>query len=457
MPVRSLHISSGWLFAASLLAPTLLSSGTAQGQSKPFASSFLSSDGLDGFHQQGDRRLVPSIQLAQNQPPATQPPTTQPPATQPAPVPPVVNPNPPPQVVGGPFELMFAGMFETSSEPPRLSDSPDIFGDSHERLFGSEFMYDPNFPKERNVITGISTTGLSQRLRIAESNKALPVNRFFFHYNHFHNAVRFQRSSNATGQFRNALSLDSYVIGAERVFDDGYSSVEVRMPFTSGGDFSDSDFEIDNGNIGNLSVVLKRMVHESQSTIVAVGLGITVPTGSDIRGDLPQLATRFTIANEAVHIVPFIGFLSTLNDRLFVQGFAQVDVAANGNPINIISLDRNVANSGTFNEQTLFSLDAATGYWLLKDRVGHRLTGLAAVLELHYTTALQDTDSVSAGDGSLVLTNTLNRFDVVNLTMGMHAQINHLTDVRFGAVVPLRNSQSRFFDSELMVSVVRRY
>ncbi|MCH7988792.1 MAG: hypothetical protein IID46_06515, partial [Planctomycetes bacterium] len=85
------------------------------------------------------------------------------------------------------------------------------------------------------------------------------------------------------------------------------------------------------------------------------------------------------------------------------------------------------------------------------------LTGLAAVLELHYTTALQDTDSVSAGDGSLVLSNTINRFDVVNLTVGMHAQINRMTDVRIGGVIPLRNSQNRFFDSELMVSVVRRY
>lgn len=454
MPVHSQSISNRWLFAALVLALTLFHSGAVQGQSAPSASPVLSPSDLHRSLQQGDLHWVPSIQLAQNQPPATQP--TPIPPVQPAPIPPV-EVQPPPQFFGGPFGFLFAGTFETSEEPPQLAGTPDFFGDSFERLVGSNFMFDPEFPKKRNVVTGIPAVSMSQRLRIAESNKALPVNRVYFHYNHFHNAVRFQRSSNATGQFRNSFSLDSYVIGAERVFDDGYSSVEVRMPFTSGGDFSDSDFQINNGNIGNLSVILKRMIHESQSTIVAVGLGITVPTGSDVRGALPQMTTRFTIANEAVHLVPFIGFLSTLNDRLFVQGFAQVDVAANGNPIRIISADRNVANSGIFNEQTLFSLNAATGYWLLKDRVGHRLTGLAAILELHYTTALQDTDSVSAGDGSLVLSNTINRFDVVNLTLGMHAQINRMTDVRIGGVIPLRNSQNRFFDSELMVSVVRRY
>ena len=68
-------------------------------------------------------------------------------------------------------------------------------------------------------------------IRIAEDNKALPVNRVYFHYSHFHNAVRLQRTVMGTGQFRNSLSLDSYVIGVERVFDQGDSSVEVRMPF----------------------------------------------------------------------------------------------------------------------------------------------------------------------------------------------------------------------------------
>lgn len=456
MSERSRKLLSQWWKVTILsLSVTLLVAKAAQAQVNLVDDSLLTDSVLNGTVFQDEFSL--------NQPVPSQSPVAPPvsPQPTPTPVPEPQNDPPPPQIIGGPFGFLFAGAFAASEEPPQLARSPDFFGDSFLRAFGSDFSDNGTKPipdYDEVSVSGLPAAGVFQRLRISESNKALPVNRVFFHYNHFHNAVRLQRDRRIIGQRSNSFSVDNYVMGVERVFDDGYSSIEIRMPFTTdGNNYEDTDFQVKNGNVGNLSVILKRMIHETQSTIVAIGLGINTPTGSDMSGVMPQGPTRFAIDNEAVHFIPFIGFLNKRNDRLFVQGFAQVDVAANGNPIQIISNTPTVANEGVYNEQAMLSLDAAGGYWLLKDRQGHRLTGLAAVVELHYTTSLQDTDSVSANDGSIVFKNTLNRFDVINMTLGMHAQINQMTDVRLGGVVPLRNSQNRFFDSELMVSVVRRY
>ena len=86
------------------------------------------------------------------------------------------------------------------------------------------------------------------------------------------------------------------------------------------------------------------------------------------------------------------------------------------------------------------------------------MTGLASILELHYTTALQDADVLSATTGgtSFRFGNLRNRFDVVNLTVGLHAEMARRTTFRVAGVFPL-NTVDRPFDSEVQVSVNRRF
>ena len=353
--------------------------------------------------------------------------------------------SPPPTVpfFFGPFGFFTPGLFQTPDEPPQLASVPDAFGDFHGGINYSQ----------------LPVVGLFQRMNISESNKALPVNRVFFLYNHFHNATRIQRDSPGSGSNRTTRSTDSYVLGAERVFDDGFWSVEVRIPFTNELNVNDSALVLNGGNFGNVSITLKRLLHETQTMTVAAGLGILTPTGDDLDGATPLTGNRFEVKNEALHFVPFIGFLSAPSDRVFYQGFFQIDIASKGNPVRIENVDSSGNVSGSLNEQTLLSLDASAGYWLFRDSQCPRygLTGLAAILEFHYTTALQETDEVHSVAGMTIFGNPLNRFDVVNMTLGLNAQLGEMTDLRLGGVFPLRNSQNRFFDSEIQASLIHRY
>jgi hypothetical protein len=45
----------------------------------------------------------------------------------------------------------------------------------------------------------------------------------------------------------------------------------------------------------------------------------------------------------------------------------------------------------------------------------------------------------------------------LNLTSGLQAQLGPLTALRVGAVVPLRNTPDRVFDSEIQVSLNRKF
>jgi hypothetical protein len=56
-------------------------------------------------------------------------------------------------------------------------------------------------------------------------------------------------------------------------------------------------------------------------------------------------------------------------------------------------------------EQSLFQFDLGVGYWLYRNPEGHRLTGLAPTIELHYTTTLDNADLITPPqEGSAVVT-----------------------------------------------------
>jgi hypothetical protein len=86
------------------------------------------------------------------------------------------------------------------------------------------------------------------------------------------------------------------------------------------------------------------------------------------------------------------------------------------------------------------------------------------MVELHYTSTMQDADMLavfstpSALDPSLaILRNPANRFDILNLTTGLHFNVTQLSDLRVGVVVPLRPGGNRQFDSEIQVSFNRYF
>ena len=278
-----------------------------------------------------------------------------------------------------------------------------------------------------------------------EHARALPTDRVFFLYNHFHNALRLQTQNTSTTD-----NVDQFTFGFEKTSDDGQWSFELRMPFSGDADLSGENVTVDSNGVGNLVGTLKRIMYLDSTFVVAAGLAVVAPTGSD--ASVTFTNSRIDFENEAVHLLPYLAVQASPDENWFFHAFAQVDIAANENEVSLIDTTSTVSDS--LADQTLLYLDASAGYWWYQSTDDSGLTGLASVVELHYTTTLNDADSANLDGG--FIGNLDNRYDVLNLTAGVHSEWSGNTAIRFAVVVPLDRDE-RFFDSEMQVSIIRRY
>ena len=331
----------------------------------------------------------------------------------------------------------------------RLARVPNMFGDSPG--FGGQLIAVP--ARGQGNITGqfdLPMAAGAGRIKIAENNKALPVDRVYFTYNGFHNALSADPNLAAPGAHN--FNIHRYSLGLEKTFLEGTWSVDVRMPLAERYGFSQGPFQSTGGEVGNLAIVLKRLLWAGTNSAAAIGIGIDTPTGSDVAGSVDT--TDYLIHNDAVHLTPYFGILGSPNDFFFYHGFFQLDIPTNGNRLEVEGAD-----SGILTDQNALYLDFAIGSWLFRDPSRYYITGVAALAEFHYTTTLQDADHVTvrnAGD-RLTFGNTYNRLDVPNITVGIHTQVTELTDLRVSGVFPLDTGADRLFDSEIAVQVNRRY
>ena len=433
---------------------------------------------------------------AQEQPAELQPPTAEqaPAASRPTETP---SPRTPPAFDFEQFfrSSPFRGLFQTRTlaQTPtrrrsrsRLTTAPPVFGDllgpGTELNFAFPFfaVVNPMNPPvpigQQQLSAEIPIASGTSSVRIADNNKAVTLDRVYVLHNHFHGArdTRFQTAAQF-GPFplpesQRSSSIDRLTFGLEKTFADDDWSVELRMPFVNGfRETSDpfGNFSMESGSIGNLAVILKNQVYRNDDVAIAAGIGTSLPTGSDVEVEYPFLQTRMTIENRSVHLQPFLGLLTSPTDRWFVHAFAQLDLVANGNPVHVNSPMFNVSEKLT--EQNLLMLDLATGYWMFRhtaalDDGRHadvlprpratRLTGIAPIMELHYASTLQDADSFITPGG--LIGNATNRMDVLHLTLGLHAEFGLDTMIRIGTALPIRGRTDRLFDSELILSVIRR-
>jgi hypothetical protein len=374
--------------------------------------------------------------------------------------------------------VLSAGRGQTASvprsqrpSPNRLASAPEMFGDFF--MNGGDVNFLPNqmsfqLPPTYGSFT-VPGAGGSRRVKISENNKALPTDRLIFTYNHFQNALQFTHHnlSDPAASIQRTMPIDRYTIGIEKTFLDGLWSAEVRMPFASEFGFSTPDLTGESGNIGNLAVIIKHLLVEDNDFAVVIGMGIDIPTGNDFRfvDHSPIFLnppTRFVLHNDAVHLLPYMGAVYAPEEqRFFANGFVQVDLAANSNRVEAGPVDASPSLLGHFTEQNLLFVDLGTGYWIYEDDTGDALlSSLAAILEFHYTSALQDTDEIlgSINGRDIQYRNNFNRFDIVNITAGLHARIGEYTNLRVAGVFPLRSrDDQRFFDSEVQVQVNRQF
>jgi hypothetical protein len=324
-----------------------------------------------------------------------------------------------------------------------------MFGDSFAPAIGLSFS-SALIPVP--ATTDIPLAAGCRRVKIAENNKPLPQDRVYLLYNHFHNALIFDRLGAVAPR---DISVDQYTLGFEKTLFDNLWSVGLRMPFADEMSAASPDLSVAGGRVGNLAILLKRQVFQTDTAAAAIGLGIDLPTGSDVTGLTP--ATAYLLDNQAVHLLPYVGLIGTPDEIWFWEGFAQIDVPTNGHAIELSALGPGTL--GMFNEQSLMYLDLSLGCWLYRNPCARWMTGLASVVELHYTTTLQASDSVVGviPGGTLAIQNSANRQDVLNLTFGLHTEFARRTLLRVAGVVPVTSGDDRFFDSEIQVQLERRF
>lgn len=383
----------------------------------------------------------------------TAPATSAPPKTTPPPPPAPTNVPPPVSEQLRPFANNQQLAANNQRYIGRLARTPDMFGDSFiptnvqiQTLTGST-------TNGGKVTTDLPVAGGSRRFK-NEYARALPTDRVFGFYHYFGNALQTQsqRPGNSTDK-----SVNRFTLGLEKTFFEGNDSVEIRMPFTSQVSLATSELGYNADGIGDLVVSVKHLLYLDSDQALALGLAISTPTGSDLRVQRFNTAlapTTIDLSNEAVHLVPYLAYQATPDDSWFFNGYLQVDTPTNGNTVRIV----NGGNTETLKvtDQTLLYLDAAVGYWWWHDDDAEFLNGLASVFEVHYTTAMNKATSIESEDKTISFGSSANRFNVVNVTLGLNASLAHNTQLRAACVLPLRDGTNRFFDSEFTVGLIYR-
>ena len=326
----------------------------------------------------------------------------------------------------------------------RLARTPEMFGD----FFGPQIV----IVGEGGMLATQSPGPGGGVTKVADSNKATIGCRDYMFYNHFHNASAAELGSIFGPLDANRSHIDRFTFGFERPLGVSQWSAELRIPI-----FVDLDQSVGGvpaisaGEFGNVAAILKRELVATDVAVLSSGLGVSLPTGGDVHGDDGVAIWR--VRNDAVHLLPFIAVQRQF-ETFFLHGFVQMDIDVNG---NAASVDDGF-DSAVVNNQTLFFIDLGVGRWFYRNAEATRLRGVAGLFEIHYETALQDADVVTlSGIGAdVTIGNTTNRFDVVNLTAAIQADLGQRSSMRIGASAPVTQGDDRFFDAEVALQLIIR-
>ena len=346
--------------------------------------------------------------------------------------------------------------------PDFLGSAPTMLGDF---LTGGGIQLRYNPPTPRPLID-MTIGGGPGRVKIADNNKALPQDRVYFNYNYFNNAARVRPGVTIDSPAR-YLSFSRYTVGLEKAFFGDQHSLEVRVPFTDAYEVDVMDpgvtqFGVSASRVDNLTVIYKYLLDVGgmgDTGSAVTGIGINIPSGDDTEGSFAD--TTFEIQNETLHLMPYIGFLGA-EDATFFHMFIQLDVVPKGNPI-VVQNGGVGTRWGKFNEQHLLHIDASLGRWLFPDCCPPPpldLIEVAGIVELHYTSAFQSSDEVTGtidivdpDDTTLTFSNFANRFNIFNVTAGLHFQFGRRMNMSFAGALPLRGIPNRSYDAQVLAQV----
>lgn len=296
-------------------------------------------------------------------------------------------------------------------------------------------------PNTGEPIRPVPSPGVAtRRVKIAENFSPEVRDRAFFNYSFFNDA------------YGGLGDISRYILGFEKIVVDDLVSVELRLPlagtYASGQALEqrvNRDFEL-----GNAAVIVKGVLLRTDRLIWSGGLGVAVPLADDtvITSGGQKV---IEIKNESVHLLPFLGMLVRCTPKTAAQGYIQVDVATNGDPVFGDLLGGPLPKLGVFNDSTLLHLDLGLNHTFYQNRRARYVNGLIGNAEIHYTGTTQESDFITAN--GLTYTNLKRNFNVLNATFGTHLLFGDNLVVSPGMSIPLRDGLDEQFDYEALLQV----
>ncbi|TWT77267.1 hypothetical protein Pla123a_19240 [Posidoniimonas polymericola] len=289
-------------------------------------------------------------------------------------------------------------------------------------------------PRANPLNGGLQVFFQNHAYKAAENNTALPQDRVGFNFN----AMQDVYSGQSGGPVEN--DIYEYRLFGEKTLADGRLSVDLMVPFytTSVYDYDPLDLALNgpstDGSFGDLAFGFKWLVHESCASACSLGLRIEAPTGEEMvaRGALSSFYT--SLDDDVWHFTPYVANLWTPSDRTFIQSFLSYRLTS--------SSLQSSSGASSIREQSYFMGDISAGYWLFRNRCGRRLTGLATVLELHYTGAWDRETALNSGIAVDTSTNSIyGRTDRLSLTAGLSAFFGPRCSAGVAVAVPLRSKE----------------
>lgn len=278
------------------------------------------------------------------------------------------------------------------------------------------------------------------RVRIQDNNSPLPKDRVYFDYNYFHNVPL-----NVTG-----IDVNRFAPGFEKTFLNKMASIDVRIPMAQTLDSSilaDGVTDISNTEFGNLALISKFLLTSTETCAVAAGLGLSVPTADDMEVNLSNGTELIEVENDSTHLLPYIAALYTPEQsNCFVLTYLTLDFDSTGNDVLANVNGTGLEKVGVLQDQNLLTFSLAFGSWCYENYApGSMLKRIGWSLETHYTTTLNDSDTIVVDNFQIGTPGQ--DLDLVNEVVGGHVLIGK-TLFTGGYAVPL-TSADRVFDGEL--------
>jgi hypothetical protein len=307
-----------------------------------------------------------------------------------------------------------------------------------------------NYVVDSNIVLPGYAVGF---VKLTENQSPIPRDRVYMTYSYFSNANFYPTKAD----------VNRFMPGFEKTFFDGWSSVEIRTPFAAtlsngqtlapGGqgvsEYRDAQF-------GNMSVIFKTFIWEQQTWALTGGIQVMLPTANNtyLNGvnALNQPVQQVFVANESVHLMPFIGGIWAPNERFFNQFLIQYEKDANGNLAYVNNnfqtgiTGRQLQQAGRIFYPDFLYLSFGTGYWLYKDNT-QNFTGFAPVMEIHVNQGLSAYCPIE--QAGYQLGPNLGVVSVTNALVGCNFEWGERSTLTFGYVTPLGGGVDRFFDGEL--------